>query len=242
MKNSSILLTILLFSCTLAACVESQPTLDNDELEDIVDATFSAISLNTSSEDPSSDSSTPRAELQSKWVEYWDATYGYGFAVPCHWTIYPPSLGSKNSTLTMMSFDEQFAREHSRKDEWEKNGWPQGAVKMDFIVFDIDPAVSLEAAVRDAIDDVGKMEAETIGNHSVLIGTTSGNQDALFVVFPLEVDKFLFVCFWPNGAWESTDVQGVLHSLVYSRRETITIPSLPPNTPLSSVPESCGLN
>jgi hypothetical protein len=254
MKNSSIFLAVVLLPSLLTACMggpsSSASASDSDKLATIVAATLTALPPSTpipnTTDDPAA-APVPASGPTSKWIEYRDTRYGYGFAVPCHWTIYPTPPEGYQATLSMMSYNDQFVLEHTHKGEWV-NGRPQGAIKMDLVVFeDIDPSLSLEEAISQMLDSefssIVSTEKKMIGSHPAIIGTLASKDDpsnkSQVVAFRLSVDKLLIADAIPEEALASSDVQSILSSIAFSHEEKIGMPSIAPSTPLIPLPSSC---
>ena len=65
------------------------------------------------SADPAATQPTNQAGGTS-WIEYRDARYGYGVAIPCHWIVVPTPLEGEFATLTLRSYDEAFRAANSK--------------------------------------------------------------------------------------------------------------------------------
>jgi hypothetical protein len=153
------------------------------------------------------------------------------------------------ATLTVRSYDEAFAQASSIKGGWIGGEWPEGAVKMDFTVYEgADPAQDLEAATRQVFETLGNLvdfvDQRPLGHHpALLVGLHNpdaiGDNSAIYVV-RLSPDKLLLINTIPQGEVASKDVKGILNSLAVSRAENLAYPSYPPDEPLIPTPEACG--
>jgi hypothetical protein len=186
--------------------------------------------------------------MNSQWVEYWDQRYGYGMAVPCHWTVYPTPLEGEAATLSMMSYDESFIRAHTDKGEWKNNQPAKGALKIDLTVFErIAPDASLEDVVRQKLTNefstIESVQEKALGLRQVVLAILARRVDASdknqVIAFRISPDKVLLMSVLPTSAWGSSDVQGVLDSFAFSHQEKIVIPSTSPATVLAPVPNWC---
>jgi hypothetical protein len=186
--------------------------------------------------------------VTSKWIEYWDRRYGYGLAIPCHWTVYPTPSEGKAATLTMMSYDENFARANTDKGEWKGTQWPAGALKIDLTVFEgIAPGDSLADAVRQNLDNefsaIESVQEKALGSRMIVSAVLARRNDpsnkSQVIAFRISSDKVLITSVLPANAWESSDVKGVLNSVAFSRQEKIVMPSTSPATLLAPVPNWC---
>lgn len=186
--------------------------------------------------------------MASQWVEYWDRRYGYGLAIPCHWTIYSTPLEGQAATLSMTSYDEAFIRAQTDKGVWKNNQPVEGALKIDLTVFErIAPDASLEDVVRQELTNefatVESVQEKALGLRQVVLAILVRRVDASdknqVIAFRISPDKVLIMSVLPASAWESSDVQGVLHSFAFSHQEKIVMPSTAPATVLAPVPNWC---
>jgi hypothetical protein len=169
-------------------------------------------------------------------VKYRDPKFGYGLALPCFWVIYP-GVGRPS----IMSYDEAFLRAHSVRGHWLNNEWPEGAVKIDVVVFDdIDPSLSLaEVAFQRLTNErqyVHSTEEVTVGAHPAVLAEMRDSQDAsvsyILPLFRLSPDRILFFSVMPRRALTSPDVQAIIASLALSPEQGIAMPSTAPGGPV----------
>jgi hypothetical protein len=190
---------------------------------------------------------SPTAGPTTKWIEYWDARYHYGLAIPCHWTVYPTSMEGIQAALVIMNYDEQFVKEHTDKGNWIDD-WELKTIKIDFIVFEnIDSTLGTDEALHQILDkdtqSVLSTEERIFGSHTAIIAllrdTERPESHGQIVAFRIALDKILLIAVYPSGSWETTDVQGILESFAFTEQEKIVIPNIPPITPIITIQESC---
>jgi hypothetical protein len=161
-------------------------------------------------------------------------------ALPCFWQIIPPPEQAVGGAPVVASYDELYAMAHSVRGHWVDGEWPPRAVKLDLIVFqDVDPALSLEDAVRSRMtgDQIQAVEEVLLGEHhtlSVVLADQPGEPSGSNVVHVVRLspDSLLLFSVLPRRALETPTVQGILASLARSRDEAVTIPSFQPEGPV----------
>jgi len=183
------------------------------------------------------------------WKEYHDPRYGYGVALPAHWTVYPTPADATDGAMTTASFDEAYFLAHSTKGWWTNGVIPEGAIKMDFVgITDKYPELDLESS----INKIYSQNEETVvlstepavynGYEATLMTTASPNnleETYTSVVFRLANDKFLMVTAYWGEAFSSTDVEAILNSFAYPG-EPVILPKIAPHPPLSNMPDDTG--
>lgn len=186
------------------------------------------------------------------WIEYWDSKYGYGLALPAHWTVYPTPTEGYGGVMTTASYDEAYFLANSVKGWWIGGQPPEGAVKMDFVgLEDATPQQSLGVAVSEVlgadpeISVVLSVDETTIGNHPAVWVTTAPahNLEDTFTAaaFRLPQGTILLVSAFPNQALYARDVQAILASLVFGKGEPIVKPAFAPFPPLVVSEQVSGL-
>ncbi len=179
------------------------------------------------------------------WVEYRDARYGYGIAVPCYWPIIPTPLEGFAATMTMHSYTEEYFAANSERGEWLGGIWPDGALKADVIVWENVPAEQtlvefLTAGFESDTQEITATEEVTFGLHPALVAhtlTTFG--EGLVALFRISPDRVLMFVPFPPERFENPDMLLVLASLALTADEAVTLPTVAPGAPLGTVPEGC---
>lgn len=197
---------------------------------------------------PPTSTATPEAAPHPSWTVVHDARFGYSFAMPCWWTgIDTPDLGVI-ATHTIQSYDEAYFLAHSTRGSWTEGDYPEGAYKMDLTgVAEIDPSLTPLASLTPLLDnDVQELvssEQVTVGPNSVLLihlrSRLHPEETARMYAFGLAPDVLLMVSAYPDRAFESPDVRGVLESMIVVPGQPVTIPTYAPSAPLIQVPEAC---
>lgn len=191
-------------------------------------------------------------DFSALWIEYWDPKYGYGVALPAHWTVYPTPTEGYNGVMTTASYDEAYFMANSLKGWWIGGEPPQGAVKMDFVgIENAVPQQSLGVAISQVLGAdpevtvVLSVEDMTIGSHEAVLVTTAPahNLEDPFssVAFQLPSGTILLVSAFPNQALYSKDLQGILASLVFGKGDPIIKPGFAPHPQLVVSGEVSGL-
>ncbi len=185
------------------------------------------------------------------WREVWETQGNFGFAVPCWWTVYPAPPEGLYGATTIASYDEAYFLEHSLKGQWIGGEAPEGAMKMDLIVFPIaDASLSLEEAARQALTSdeqtVEFADQRTLGRHEAVLlhlrSTVNPDSSGSVYVIRLAPDKFLLAGgVAPESALVSRDAQGILESIAIDQQEGILKPAFAPHDPLNGDPPApCG--
>ncbi len=194
----------------------------------------------------------PSQDYAAWWIEYWDPKYGYGVALPAHWTVNPTPTQGYGGAMTTASYDETYFLANAIKGWWIGGQPPEGAVKMDFVgLEEALPQQSLEVAVSEVLGAdpettvVLSVEDTTFGNHPAVLVTTASayNLDETFIsaAFRLPDGTILLVSAFPSQALYSKDVQAILASLVFGKGEPIAKPDFAPHPPLVVSDEVSGL-
>jgi hypothetical protein len=152
--------------------------------------------------------------------------------------------------ITLRSFDEEYARAHSTKGNWNGAVPPEGVFAIDIGVFEgIDPALSTTEAWASMSDPtmsvIAASEERMIGqNQATLIQmqNVNNNNDPLFTMylFRLAPDKILMFSPLFQDRLDSNDIQGVLTSLSLNPDQPIIVPAFAPHEPL--IPAACADN
>lgn len=177
-----------------------------------------------------------------------DGRFGYSFAMPCWWTgIDTPELGVV-ATRTIQSYDQAYFLAHSTRGAWNDGDYPAGVYTMDLTgVTEIDPSVTPLVALTLMLDnDVQELvssEPVSVGPNSVLLihlrSRLHPEETARMYVFSLAPDVLLMVSAYPDRAFESPDVRGVLESMTVLPGQPVSVPAYGPSAPLIEVPEGC---
>ena len=271
MKTSINLIWSIVIISIMAACSnptpQSTPTISQSETETTITPAY--LDTQTKSLSPvftetllltpipsstlqatPTDTLLPTMETTTKWIEYWDARYHYGFAIPCHWTIYPTGMEGIQSALVLMNYDERYVKEHTDKGNWIGD-WGMKTIKMDLIMFEsIDLDLATDEAVRQILNNdmqrVDSTEEKMFGSHVAILAEISSierpENRVQIIAFRISLDKILTIAAYPLESWETTDVQGVLGSFAFTDQEVVGIPPFPPIAPIIAIPESCNVN
>ncbi|MBN1668830.1 MAG: hypothetical protein JW862_17190 [Anaerolineales bacterium] len=189
-------------------------------------------------------------DFSSLWMAYRDARYGYGVALPAHWSVYPTPAEGFNGTMSTASYDEAYYWANSNKGDWIGGQPPEGAVKLDFTTIEESYAgLTLAQAVTDILgrDELtvvlGTEEVSYAGQAAVQVTTSrpdSLEQSTTSVAFRLPSDFVLLVTPLPSNALQLADVQAILNSLVLSPETEVVLPTSAPHPPLESTGDQSG--
>jgi hypothetical protein len=184
------------------------------------------------------------------WLELRDQRYGFGIALPCWWAVTPTPLEGFVAAMTVRSYDDAYAAANTDKGWWSDGDWPEGVIKIDFVVFDdIDPADSLLESFTRFLDPqmtaVISSREEKVGENTALLVFTedlrSETDRETFTVYlyRLAGGQLLVVSVIPNRALDTDDVQGILTSLALSLEADVNLPIFAPGEAIIPLPESC---
>jgi len=179
--------------------------------------------------------STQPIPASNAWKEVRDARFGFGLALPCWWLVTPITPGGTVSVMTVKNYDEAYFNAHNTKGFWD---WPNGALKLDVVVFEgadssktgadaymafVDP--STEGSVSTETQQTGLYTATV-----VTLANLANASDPISKVFVyrLAPDKLLVVNPAPQSVIDTPDFQAILSSIVFSPDERITLPSITP--------------
>ncbi|MCP4357358.1 MAG: hypothetical protein GY796_04985, partial [Chloroflexi bacterium] len=131
-------------------------------------------------ENESQPTEEPTEDFSHLWVEYWDAKYGYGIALPAHWTVSPTPNDGFGGAMITRSYDDDFFKANAIKGNWINGEPPEGAIKLDFVIFEgIVPEQSLNVAISEILGSdaevsvVLSIEDTAFGGHSAALITTA---------------------------------------------------------------------
>ncbi|MGB7876113.1 MAG: hypothetical protein WBL25_17150, partial [Anaerolineales bacterium] len=79
---------------------------------------------------------TEMPAANSEWITYRDPRFGIGLAYPCWWAFTPMPTEGIGGAITLRSFDEEYARAHSTKGNWNGAFPPEGVFAIDIGVFE----------------------------------------------------------------------------------------------------------
>jgi len=209
-------------------------------LEPAAPTVLSETPLPPPAETPRSIATAVTESAGGPWIEYRDPRYGYAIALPCYWTYVSTPLEGMFATMSARSYSDEFLGAHSVRGDWENGIWPEGAMKLDVLVFEgIDPALDLMSALEEFFDEylneqeVTAIEAVSFGSHSALQvtveGGLAGGMTSQMVYFRLAPDKLIWFHFQPAAALVSTDAQAILGSVVLSVEEPLPLPLVMPS-------------
>ena len=180
--------------------------------------------------------------ISSDWATYRDTRFGVGLAYPCWWAFTPMSTEGIGGSMTLRSFDEEYARAHSIKGNWTDGIVPEGVFAIDMGVFEqIDPALSTTEAWANMTDPtmsanlaseervIGQNQATVIQLQDV---NNSNEPPSSLYLFRLAPDKILMFSALFQDRLDSNDIQGILTSLSLSPDQPIILPTLRPHEPL----------
>jgi hypothetical protein len=188
--------------------------------------------------------------VRSGWVEYRDARYGYGLALPCFWQVYPTPSEGMFATMVARSYSDEFFAAHSERGNWRDDGWPEGAYKLDAVVFEgITSSSNMADTVRDFItsnlneQELTALEEVTYERHTgymaTLVSGLQGGDTQKMIYFPIGTDVLLGMSFQPGWALEAQDIQAILGSLALSVEEPVGLPSQVPSAPPDAGSSTC---
>jgi hypothetical protein len=234
------ILTVLQAACAPQPAQEPMP-LETQQIETLIPESMPPTEIALPAEMPTAN---------SEWVTYRDPRYGVGLAYPCWWAFTPMPTEGIGGAITLRSFDEEYARAHSTKGNWNGAVPPEGVFAIDIGVFEgIDPALSTTEAWASMSDPtmsvIAASEERMIGqNQATLIQmqNVNNNNDPLFTMylFRLAPDKILMFSPLFQDRLDSSDIQGVLNSLSLNPDQPIIVPAFAPHEPL--IPAACADN
>lgn len=230
MKKTNLLLFILIASL-LAACIpQAFPT---------------PIQIPTQQQTPlpsPTTDSVPTAESNPQasptaWKEVRDPRYGFGLAVPCWWIVSPiPSVGT-GGVLGLANYDEAYFMANSQKGYWD---WPNGALKIDVVVFEnVNPSLPDAEAYRELTDPgtegLVSVASQQTGAHTATVITLQNlinqNDPPIRVfIYRLAPEKLIMINPIPQSIIDTSDFQSLLASIVLTPNEQIVMPSAPPTS------------
>jgi len=185
---------------------------------------------------------TETLAVNSDWAAYRDPHYGVGLAYPCWWVFTPMPAEGYGGSMTLRSFDEDYARAHSTKGNWNDNMVPEGVFALDIGVFEgIDPTLTTTEAWAGKTDPtmskIVSSEERMIGQNQatvIQIQNVVNNNDPLFTMylFRLAPDKILMFSPLFQDRLNTNDIQGILASLSLNPDQPITMPTFAPHEPL----------
>lgn len=185
---------------------------------------------------------TETLAVSSEWVAYRDPRYGVGLAYPCWWVFTPMPAEGYGGSMTLRSFDEDYARANSTKGNWNDNMVPEGVFALDIAVFEgINPTLTTTEAWAGMTDPtmskIVSSEERMIGQNQatvIQIQNVVNNNDPLFTMylFRLAPDKILMFSPLFQDRLNSNDIQGILASLSLNPDQPITMPTVAPHEPL----------
>ena len=125
---------------------------------------------------------------------------------------------------------------------------PEGAFNLDVMVFEpMDPNARTEELIRQITSDEDEIVAMTnvdLNGHAALLVDFKGSMTspvtfgkAYYLRF--QPDKLMVFGAFPNELLDSSDLQGIIHSIAFNDSETVSLPAYAPSAPLIKVPESC---
>lgn len=185
---------------------------------------------------------TETLAVSSEWVAYRDPRYGVGLAYPCWWVFTPMPAEGYGGSMTLRSFDEDYARANSTKGNWNDNMVPEGVFALDIAVFEgINPTLTTTEAWAGMTDPtmskIVSSEERMIGQNQatvIQIQNVVNNNDPLFTMylFRLAPDKILMFSPLFQDRLNTNDIQGILASLSLNPNQPITMPTVSPHEPL----------
>jgi hypothetical protein len=184
------------------------------------------------------------------WVQYRDARYGYGLALPCYWVITPTPAEGSFAVMSARSFTDEFRAAHSERGVWTNDTWPAGAMKLDVLmVEDLDPALNLPDTVRHFYtlyaggQEIRTIEDIPLGRGSAVRVTVSdglqGEETLRIIYVLLRPGTLLSLIFVPGAAFDSPDAQAILNSISLVKDQPVAYPSVEPAGPPDGGPIAC---
>ncbi len=241
----------LLAMVSLSACGTFQVSFEGQPQPNLPDSTEVGDpgSLPTATALPTS---TP-VPADPQWIEIRDEAFGFGFALPCWWRItYPLEVGDSTRTYTMASYDEAYFLQNSVKGWWIGRDYPDGAVKLDVIGFElesfgIDPALStpdvLHQFLTSDMQVISSITEKTYGSNQAFLAMTS-RPDNLTEAYPsyafrISPERILLITVFPARSISSKDIQGLIASVALSPDQEVARPTYAPSDALIAIPETC---
>lgn len=189
-------------------------------------------------------------EAAARWRVYRDEYSGVGFALPCWWNALGPPISKPMDryAVTVRSFDDDFARQHSDKGVWIGGEWPSGAMKIDFYFVPIEnPAMKDELAVRAALTNdltiVNSLQPTAIGAYNGWLAIQSDrdnpNHTGQLLTLRLSPNWLLMIGVAPHSALSNPTIQAILNSLVLSANQAVILPGVEPDTAMIPTPFAC---
>jgi hypothetical protein len=184
------------------------------------------------------------------WVEYRDARYEYGLALPCFWVVNPTPAEGEFGVMTGRSFTDDYFAAHSERGVWINDTWPAGAMKLDVIVTEgWNGALALEDAVRAFYakyaneQEIVSLESRPLGRGEAVLATVrgglQGGETVRLVYTWLEPGTLMSFIFVPDYALESADASAILNSLAPTAADSVAFPTNPPAGPPEGATAAC---
>jgi hypothetical protein len=248
-KKTYLVLLFIAFGLAASGCglFESGSDAPTPTIEATEPAVTPLVDEGTADEDPlETETPHPESSFSAYWSEAIDDRTGIRFAVPCFWEVRLPELDPTGwGDFFVRNYDEEFVLSHPRGYVWDT-----GAMKIDFSY--IQPSsygLPSESSPSEVAIALGGDLSELVGTEAVTIngqaGTlvTSKNTENLstgqYYLIKMDADLFLLFAAAPDGALESADVQGILHSIALTQAVAVQIPGALPGPPPEGFYAAC---
>jgi hypothetical protein len=154
------------------------------------------------------------------------------------------------ATMTARSYSDEFFATHSERGNWTDGVWPEGAYKLDAVVFEgLAYSSDAENMIREFItgtlneQELTSLEEVTVGRRTgymaTLVSGLQGGDTQKMIYYPFRNDALLGMAFQPGSALESADIQAILGSLALAMEETVVFPAQIPTSPPDAGSPAC---